>query len=576
LVTGPGIQFSPGGAGVLRRAVYERSGGDLDIVRIGDLGGNGRIERHVIGTTRAAHVANNDIYLSGTVTSGVVENYGNVFVTGETPFSSPRVPPTMPGVLSSREGIDNHGAMTLVNSLVSSDSHFANHSQLTGSGTLLGNGRFLNHAAFSQVGGDLVLAMTGANENRGNMDLAAGFRVTLQGADLSNGGSIRLNNGQFDGNGTLINAAGGAVSGRGAIRSDFANAGTLIVSDGALAITRGFRNDGLVSVLGGTGVLNGGTVDNRGVVSGAGQIGSRLDNASTGRVTATAGVLSLANLGSNAGQIGATTGATLLVVDGLERNAGTIALQGGIVDNNARLLTNTGRISGAGILRTDRLVNQGQMQFTAGLSEVYGEVDVAAGARVILSGRSTATFYDDFTLFGGGELRVASGSAGVFFGAVNLHSGSILTGTGDKYFEGGLAIGSSPGYVSTSGNVSFGTGNVFTAEIGGLRRGVDYDAFDVGGTLTLGGTLRLVSWDGFVGRVGDVFDLFNWGTLSGEFHGIDATGFAIMAGAGLDFSQLHVDGTVRVVPVPAAAWLLVSGLAGLAGLSRRRRGSRVS
>ena len=33
----------------------------------------------------------------------------------------------------------------------------------------------------------------------------------------------------------------------------------------------------------------------------------------------------------------------------------------------------------------------------------------------------------------------------------------------------------------------------------------------------------------------------------------------------------NVSGTYTVVPVPAAAWLMGSGFAGLAGLARRRR-----
>ncbi|HAZ60469.1 MAG TPA: hypothetical protein DCY89_02700 [Gammaproteobacteria bacterium] len=117
----------PAGRSLSNRRDCRWGSSGVDFVRIGDLGGNGRIERHVIGTTRAAKLANNDIYLSGTVTSGVVENHGNVFVIGQGSVSSLGVPPTMPGVLSSREGIDNHGTMTLLNSLVSSDSHFDNH-----------------------------------------------------------------------------------------------------------------------------------------------------------------------------------------------------------------------------------------------------------------------------------------------------------------------------------------------------------------------------------------------------------------------------------------------------------------
>ncbi len=558
--TGQPIRFAEGASGVVRQVFYERSGASPgfspDMAVVGDLGGNGRIERHVVGTNRNTNVAFNDVHLSGFVTTGVVETHGNVFVNS---------------ALSSNEGLENFGSLSLNGATVQSDGDFINHARLSVRGTLSGEGRLVNRGAFVQGDDRFVLALSGANENRGSIQLASGGEFVLQGAQLANRGSLNLNNGTVTGDGSLTNAAGGVVRGPGVVQTDFTNRGTLIVSDGTLTVSKGVSNEGLINLHGGIGALSGGTVDNRGVILGAGQIGGRVDNGSTGRVTASGGVLSLGELGSNTGQIGATAGSTLLVVDGLTRNAGMIALQGGTVDNNSQVLTNTGRISGSGTLRTDRVINQGLMQFTAGLSDVFGEVEVATGARVILSGRSTTTFYDDFSLRRGGELRVSADSAGVFFGSVNLGAGSLLTGTGTSYFEGGLAIGSSPGLVSTAGNITLGAGNIFTVDIGGLTRGVQYDALDVGGTLTLGGTLRLVSWDGFVGRAGDVFDLFNWGTLRGQFDNVDTSGLLLAGGAAFDFSQLYVDGSVRVVPLPAAAWLLLSGVAGLSCCRRTRR-----
>jgi hypothetical protein len=53
-------------------------------------------------------------------------------------------------------------------------------------------------------------------------------------------------------------------------------------------------------------------------------------------------------------------------------------------------------------------------------------------------------------------------------------------------------------------------------------------------------------------------------TIDGAFH-VNGAGFTTV-----DY-VLHLEGTVSSVPVPAAAWLFGSGLAGLAGVARRRK-----
>jgi len=150
----------------------------------------------------------------------------------------------------------------------------------------------------------------------------------------------------------------------------------------------------------------------------------------------------------------------------------------------------------------------------------------------------------------------------VFFGLVNVRNGAMLTGTGTSFYEGGLSLGNSPGMATNAGSVSFGLDNVYLAEIGGLNPGGQFDQLQVGGKLSFGGTLKLMWWDNFSAKAGDVFDLFDWGNSAGRFVNID-TGDALLAdGLRWDFTRLYTTGEIGVaaVPLPGAVWLFIGGL----------------
>jgi len=233
-----------------------------------------------------------------------------------------------------------------------------------------------------------------------------------------------------------------------------------------------------------------------------------------------------------------------------------------------------GRISldGGALEFNGGLDNSGQLLVTFGGGEILGDLTTQSGGKIILSGNSQTTFYDMVDVKSGGELRVSNGSSAVFFGQVTQRTGSLFTGSGSKFYEGGLSVGASPGAAYDAGDVGFGAGNVYLAEIGGTLAGTEHDFYDVAGLLTLGGTLELVSWDGYVGQAGDQFDLFDWGTLSGTFDVIDSDGFVLAAGTTLDTSRLYIDGSISVtaVPEPETYALLLAGL-GLVGFGARRR-----
>jgi hypothetical protein len=81
---------------------------------------------------------------------------------------------------------------------------------------------------------------------------------------------------------------------------------------------------------------------------------------------------------------------------------------------------------------------------------------------------------------------------------------------------------------------------------------------DVAGTYNNGTGIATFTWNGVDG-----------GAYTLDYQGIVPQGDPSNFGGVL--YGLHLEGTVSVIPVPAAAWLFGSGLIGLAGVARRRR-----
>ena len=320
-----------------------------------------------------------------------------------------------------------------------------------------------------------------------------------------------------------------------------------------------YNNSGTVDLVGSVTNASGGNFINAGLLTGNGAMSASLTNTSTG-------------------ELRATSGDTLVMAGATNTNAGLINLLGGTVEfSNAVSNGATGMINGHGaLIATGGLVNDGVIATTA-VTDIQGNVTNVNSGNIIVAGTIT-TFYDD-VVHNGADFIVKNGAQAVFFGSYS--GASNFTGAGELVFAGDLLPGNSPALIDVTGDMTLMASNTTIIELGGLFRGDEYDAFDIGGTLSLGGELDVVMFDLgsglFAPGLGDSFDLFAADTITGSF---DLLTLAALGG-GLDWQlDLLADeiGTTDIlrlsvvssVPVPPAVWLFVSGLLGLVGVSRRK------
>ena len=197
------------------------------------------------------------------------------------------------------------------------------------------------------------------------------------------------------------------------------------------------------------------------------------------------------------------------------------------------------------------------------------DVDVAASTTLEFNNRlDLGTFNLNKT--GTGQLLVNNevvSAGGAFSLTAGVIGGSGSIG-GDLENSGGtVSPGNSPGVLTIEGDYHQSTGGKLRIELGGLTVGQDYDMLDVGGEVLLeGGTLEVLLLDGFTPSAGDLFDILDFGSLSGSFDAID-----LPAGIAWDTSQLLTGGTLSVAAVPEPASLILLGIAGLVMLCHRER-----
>jgi hypothetical protein len=175
-----------------------------------------------------------------------------------------------------------------------------------------------------------------------------------------------------------------------------------------------------------------------------------------------------------------------------------------------------------------------------------------------------------------GNIRIAAGATLSGWNSLENSTDGLITGSGfidpgavGTFTNAGqLNPGDGVGTLHVNGDLAMQTSSIFNVELGGLN---DFDLLDVEGDSALDGTVNVSLVNGFTPTFGDTFDILLTEALSGEFSAV------VAVNGGMQWSMRYlIDETgqdiarLTAVPVPAAGWLMLSGLAVLAGIRRRR------
>ncbi|MCX6900480.1 MAG: PEP-CTERM sorting domain-containing protein [Verrucomicrobia bacterium] len=365
----------------------------------------------------------------------------------------------------------------------------------------------------------------------GRIGGASSVIVTDPGSTWSNNGWLFVGHGLFGPGNSLVITNGAAVYATGGyigfdFGGDSASNSVLVAGSGSQLgitgpLTLNFMFSGSVSPDNKLTVIDGGTVN-----------ASTILVESSAVVNITAGNLLVTN---------AVGTAVLLVRDAaLTFNRGTI-----IVDQLTVVTNNTSSVMtfSAGLLRSGGSSVSNGVAFTVGDGVQSATLDLLGGTHSFASGLSIST---NSSLIGSG---------GIFGSATNF---------------GVIAPGHSVGTINITGDLTLADSSWLDMELAGPGTN---DVLDISGLLKAGGGLKLTLTNGYTGNIGDTFDLFNFGSLSGSFSQTNLPTLA--ADMEWNTSKLYTLGEIKIVPEPGTGALTLAGAAAL-WLRRRRRYGRLS
>lgn len=263
------------------------------------------------------------------ITTGAIDNSGSITAADNLTLQGAQV--SSLGTLSAGKEM-----------AVSTAGRFSSNGNIATSGTLNVNAASFINGSSGQIvaGGPALLASTGALDNSGA--ISAGNTLTLQGAQLSNSGSLSARQQlQLDTDGRFDNAGNIASQGRIAIQAPqgLGNSGS-IQSQSAIGLQSNgaITNSGKINAAADTQITTAVALDNSGNITAGADLALRsaqLSNTPTGSINAgqRATLLSSGNF---------TNGGELTALDTLNLNATDIGNNGKIVSGAASRISATG------------------------------------------------------------------------------------------------------------------------------------------------------------------------------------------------------------------------------------------
>ena len=468
---------------------------------------------------------------------------------------------------------DHTGGVVNSSGVISSDSRALNIDgtglEINNDGTVLGTGDQRNGTVYADsTAQDFTL------NNRGSIDAGAGNEGAGFSAELSAvGNDFTINNsGELRGRGTA--GAGAATAGDG-IRLERTRVDGALDGSTTGLFTGTINNSGFITSEGDSGTTAGfravNGVDFQGVLTNTGTISGVQNGVYFGNPVGAGGGDHTGGVVNNLGIISSDSRAFNLDGNGLQvNNSGEILATGeqrngtfyvdGTADNFT--LNNSGAIDATGGSGSGLSVQVGSFTgdvqngtvFNSGSIIGNGDSGLDAGIRLFSSNGSTTFSGDIFNDVDG--FISADGSPAVLVQDGVLFEGSLINA---GQIDGSVSL--------ASGDFELLDSSLLSLTIDSLT---DFDTVNIADDLLFGGSLELNFSDPFAFEVGQTFDLFDFGSVSGSFSSISSGPLA------LDFSNLSTQGTVTIagnsataVPEPSSFTVLVLG--GVVLLRRRRK-----
>jgi hypothetical protein len=348
--------------------------------------------------------------------------------------------------------------------------------------------------------GTTIVCDAGFQQDGGNTTIASSSALTVTGSVAENAGRITLGDGR--GGGTLSATAGtqvasGAVfSGYATITGDITNAGEV-----------DFRAQGASS-----GTLN--LTGNYSQTGGTTSVFASMTFAGTGTYTQTGGTTSVAASDNvSFGGAFAVNGGTFNLGD--PSVGANLDVPAGLQVGSSGVFAGSGSIYGA-------VTTAGEFDAPSGPLSVTGTYTQTAGTTTV---HGNGLSVSDLVDVRGGYFNMVLATVGALNG-MQIDTGATLEGAGHITvagnltnaglidIEGGSGFQGISGILTVTGNytqTSSGVLNVHLYSVGG------YDALQVSGLATLGGTLNVFLGPGYTPSPGDVFAVLTYGSRSGTF-----------------------------------------------------------